>query len=121
MPTLDHLQGPQARIPKTAAEAAGEIRGAGGSAAGTAVETAGGTALALRSRETTVPPPVCGSSPSTPPTTLNFPGSFRSSLCSSFGESGLGGPVDGRGNGFPNMGFWVAMLLVGRLGALCPT
>ena len=30
-----------------------------------------------------------------------FPGSFRSSLRSSFGESRLGGPVDGGGNRKP--------------------
>ena len=50
-----------------------------------------------------------GSLRSSFPCTLNsqhpeFPGSFRSSLRTSFGESGLGGPVDGRGNGNPIRG-----------------
>ena len=98
----DHLQGPKPRFPKIvaeiAAETAGETRGAGGSAGRTAARTAGGAAVSLLLRARAVPLAVSAAvSPSTPPSTPSFPGSFRSSLRNDFGEPGLGGPEDGRG------------------------
>ena len=64
---------------ETAAETAGETRGAGGSAGGTAAETAGKSAVSLLLRARAVPPAFSAVPPA------------RSSLRSSFGESGLGG------------------------------
>ena len=84
----------------TAAETAGETRGAGESAEGTAAETAGGhcpcsekerkSALFSGSLHSSSP----STTPNTTPNTPSFPSSFRSS----FGEPGLGALVDGRGN-----------------------
>ena len=95
---------PKPGFPKTAAEAAaetaGEIRGAGGSAGGIAAETAGGTAFALRSRETAVPPPVSAAflpaSPPAPGISRQFP---QQSPQQFRGIRAWGLLWDGRGNG----------------------
>ena len=60
---------------------------------------AGGLSFSAPQSKGSPPSSLRSSSPSTPPCTPNFPGSFRISLRSSFGESGFGGPVDGRGDG----------------------
>ena len=97
----NHLQGPQARINQNCCrDCCGHRRGNSGCLRecwGTAAETAGGTAVLWSSEQGQPPGSLHSSSPSTPSSNLNFPRSFRGSLRSSFGESGLGGLVDGWG------------------------
>ena len=94
LPTI--YKAPKPGFPETAAETAAETAGgtwgAGGSAGGTAAETAGGTAFNCYEEQRN------GTFPAVPPAPRVFAAVSTAVSANSFGESGLGGPVDGRGN-----------------------
>ena len=99
--------------PKTAAEIAGETRGAGGECWGNCCGDCQKSAVSLLLRARAVPPAVSAAvPPALPPAPRVSPQFPGSSLRSSFGESRLGGLVEGRGNrkqrdadGFSQAGF----------------
>ena len=89
---------PELEFPKTAAETAGETAGETRGAEGTAAENCcGDFRFSAPQRKGSPAGSLRSSSLSTP----SFPGSFPSSLRSSFGEFQLGGPVAGRGSRNP--------------------
>ena len=103
IPPIIH-KAPKCGFPKAAAETAAEIAGETQGPRGVLGELLrrlpGGTALALRNRQTALFPAVSAAvCPALPPAPRVSPAvSASSNLRSSFGESRVGGLVDGRGN-----------------------
>ena len=97
LPFPGHLWGPEARIPQNCCgDCCGKLPGKLGVLGGVLGELLRKLPGRVPLLFPAVPPAV---PPALPPAPRVFFGSFRSSLRSSFGESGLRGPVDGRGNG----------------------